>query len=162
MLNVKEHTMDKSQAISSLSAEIKRGDTDLYYFQPKGQKEKFFIGAAVISAAATVLLTAFFDGLESSLKGQVKDWGEALGAWIGDHLSGLFKKAPPPAGDELDSKIASVKSLAAGASAAKRAQVADEVEKIIHDTLQKHGVSQARAATIAASTRQSAMALAST
>jgi hypothetical protein len=152
--------MDKSQAISSLSAEIKRSDTDLHYFQPKGQKEKFFISAAFITAAATVLLTAFYDGLESSLKGQVKNWGEALGAWIGDHLSALFKKALPAADGELDRKIASVKSLAAGASPAERAQVADEVQKIIRDTLQKHGVSQDRAAKIAASTRQSAMALA--
>jgi hypothetical protein len=136
--------MDKSQAIKSLSTEIESSDTGLYAFQPKDQKEKFFIGAAVITAAATVLLTAFFNGLESALKRRMQKWGDTLGTWIGDRLESLFK-ASATVDDDLDRRIAAVKTLIAAASAEERAQVAAEVQKVIEDTLRKHGVHQDRA-----------------
>lgn len=82
--------MDRSQAISSLPAEIASHHADLYLFQSPEQKEKFFIGEAVIAAAATVLLTAFLDGLQSSLKDKAKNLGETLGSWIGDKLRPFF------------------------------------------------------------------------
>lgn len=156
----KEHAMDKAQAIRSLSAEIELSDTDLYYFQPKDQKEKFFIGEVAITAAATVLLTAFLSGLESSLQPRIKKWGDTLGTWISDQLESLFKPVPPAVDDELERRIATVRNLVAAASTEERAQVAEEVEKLIQDTLSKRGVPQDRAAAIAASTRQSAMGLA--
>jgi len=151
--------MDKSQAIKSLSAELESSYTDLYAFQPVAQTEKFFVGEAVIVAAATVLLTAFLKGLESGLEPRMKIAGEALAAWIDDRLESLFK-APPPVDGELDRTAAVVRDLVAKLSAGQQSQIAEEVQKLIEDTLRKHGVPQDRAAAIAASTRQSGIGLA--
>jgi len=60
--------MDTSQAIKAVSSEIQKKDSDLYVFQPEDQKERFFIGAVLISSAATVILSAFLKGLGSALE----------------------------------------------------------------------------------------------
>lgn len=151
--------MDKSQAIKSLSVEIAINRPDLYAFQPKGQEEKFFISEAILTAAATALLTAFLNGLQSALQPRVQKWGEALGIWVSDELESLFK-APPSFNEQLDRAISSVKSLVSVTSAEQKARAAQEVQKVIEDTLSKHGVLQNRAAAIATRTNETAMQLA--
>jgi hypothetical protein len=150
--------MDKSQAIKSLTDVIESNNIELYAFQPEGT-ERHFIGEAVITGAALVLLTAFLSGLQSALEPRTKNWGEALGTWISDHLESLFKTPRPSLDDELDREIVTVRSLVAAAPAETRVQVVKDVQKLIESTLARK-MSPEGAATIAASTSQTAIAVA--
>jgi len=152
--------MDKSQAVKSLADELEKRDTDIYCFHPKGAPQNF-IGEAVITGTAVVLLAAFLKGLESTLKPSAEKWGAALGKWISVRIEALFKAKAQPASDaELDQIAGTVKSLVAVVPPERREQVAAEVEKFLGDVLSERGVPKEHAALIAASTRRLGMQLA--
>lgn len=151
--------MNEHQAIELLTQELEKKDTDIYYFQPEGGQQNF-IAESVITGAAIVLVTAFLKGLESTLQPKVKKWGAELGTWVGNQLESLFKPAAKPSTEtDIDRIAGTVKSLIAKTPPEQRDQVASEVERFLENVLSLRGVSEKHAASIAASTRRSAMEL---
>ncbi len=152
--------MDTFQAIKAISGEIQKKDSDLYVFQPEDQKERFFIEAALISSAASIILSAFFKGLGSALEKKVEDWGEKVGAWMCEQLKALFRsKAQPVNKNELDNAITAAKNMVTGLDADQRGKVVSSVEKEMVRIFEESGMTEDRAIAIAASVGQSVISL---
>lgn len=152
--------MDIDGAIQDLSQSLRKRDSDLYVFQPDDVEDRFFLSAAALSAAATVLLTAFFKGFSKGLETKVEEWGEELANWTANQLKMLFQSSEKlPSPDLAEGAAAQAKSDAKGAEAARMTTCSDGVEEVLADTLVSRGVLRANAIQISADVRKSAEAV---
>lgn len=83
--------MNEQKAIDSISNELKKADSALMVFKPVDVETKFFIGEALITAAATLILNAFGKGVKAALEKRVEDLGTTITNWFMDKIEGLFR-----------------------------------------------------------------------
>lgn len=142
--------MAENEAIDIVAKELSIGNP-LYAFKPEDVEEKFFIGEAIITAAATIFIAAFAKGINTALEKKGQELGETVGNWFVGKLEGLFRK-PKDAKSEEDKLKKDIKELSQfGSKLDKKTRDArlDATEEVVTQKLKERGVSSKKAEEIA-------------
>lgn len=149
--------MNEDESIDAVVEEFRNDDSSLYAFKPY-DVERFFIGEAIISAAATIFVAAFYEGVKEVLKERGESLGKTITNWVVDKLEGLFKK-PKDAEKEEEKVKRDLQDFSSAASKLDTKELKntfDSTEKIIIETMTKRGVPVDQASEIAKKVRKAA------
>lgn len=147
----------ENESIELVTKELSTG-TPLYAFKPNDVEEKFFIGEAIIAAAAAVFVTAFLKGVNEALEKRGEELGKTITTWVVDKISGLFRK-PKEAKSLEDEFKKELHALSKSASKIDNKTLnarLDIVEKQITAKLTEKGVLPKKAREIARKSRAAA------
>jgi hypothetical protein len=150
--------LNDDRPIDALADEFRSDDSPLMAFKPDDVEAKFFIGEAIIVAAATIFVGAFYEGVKEALKEKGKSLGKTVTTWIVDKLEGLFRK-PKDAKTEEEKVKKDLKDFRSTANKLDKKELKntfDITEKFVTETMKKRGVPQDKASEIAKKVRKSA------
>jgi hypothetical protein len=149
--------LEEDKEIRVVAQELRQGDP-LLAFKPKDVDTKFFIGEAVIIAAATILVGGLIKGINETLEERGKELGKTITNWIIDKIEGLFKK-PQEAQTEQKEVEKEMHELSKSASKMDKKTIdarLDESEKQMAAWLEKQGILHKKAIEIARKSRAAA------
>ncbi len=138
--------MDTNTAISNIAYLIEENDAAFYVFQPPDLEQKFFLETAAISAAATILLTAFLKGVMSKLEDRAEGLGEKVADWMVDQLGQLFRSSPNKLlQEDLQSIADKTKGALAISDDIRTSSAFEETEQLMNNLLEQRGFLDTRA-----------------